>query len=57
MLKYEPEGTNTNITLRAINLFDRNGINSRFSDPYGSAQVMDTYIPPRQVILSVGYKF
>jgi len=57
MLKYEPEGTNTNITLRAINLFDKNGINSRFSDPYGSAQVMDTYIPPRQVILSVGYKF
>lgn len=57
MLKYEPEGTNTNVTLRVINLFDRNGINSRFSDPYGSAQVMDTYIPPRQVILSVGYKF
>lgn len=57
MLKYEPEGTNTDITLRVINLFDKNGINSRFSDPYGSAQVMDTYIPPRQVILSVGYKF
>jgi iron complex outermembrane receptor protein len=57
MLRYEPEGTNTNVTLRAINLFDKDGINSRFSDPYGSAQVMDTYIPPRQVILSVGYKF
>ena len=57
MLKYEPEGTSTDITLRVINLFDKNGINSRFSDPYGSAQVMDTYIPPRQVILSVGYKF
>ncbi|MFK4872148.1 TonB-dependent receptor [Novosphingobium sp. ZW T3_23] len=57
MLKYEPAGTNTNVTLRVINLFDEDGINSRFSDPYGSAQVMDTYIPPRQVILSVGYKF
>lgn len=57
MLKYEPEGTNADITLRVINLFDKNGINSRFSDPYGSAQVMDTYIPPRQAILSVGYKF
>lgn len=57
MLKYEPEGTSADITLRVINLFDKNGINSRFSDPYGSAQVMDTYIPPRQVILSVGYKF
>ncbi|MCT2400439.1 TonB-dependent receptor [Novosphingobium mangrovi (ex Huang et al. 2023)] len=57
MAKYEPNGTNTNVTLRVINLFDKNGINSRFSDPYGSAQVMDTYIPPRQVILSVGYQF
>ncbi|WP_067734844.1 TonB-dependent receptor [Novosphingobium naphthalenivorans] len=57
MAKYEPEGTNTDITLRVINLFDKNGVNSRFSDPYGSAQVFDTYIPPRQVILSFGYKF
>jgi Outer membrane receptor proteins, mostly Fe transport len=57
MLKYEPANTATNITLRVINLFDKNGVNSRFSDPYGSAQVMETYIPPRQVILSVGYRF
>lgn len=57
MLKYEPANTGTDITLRVVNLFDKNGINSRFSDPYGSAQVMDTYIPPRQVIVSFGYKF
>ncbi|MCJ2185945.1 TonB-dependent receptor [Novosphingobium beihaiensis] len=57
MAKYEPEGTNTDITLRVVNLFDKNGVNSRFSDPYGSAQVMHTYIPPRQVIVSFGYKF
>ncbi|AIT79455.1 MULTISPECIES: TonB-dependent receptor [Novosphingobium] len=57
MAKYEPEGTNTDITLRVINLFDEDGVNSRFSDPYGSAQVFDTYIPPRQVILSFGYRF
>lgn len=57
MLKYEPQDTNTNVTLRVVNLFDKNGVNSRFSDPYGSAQVMETFIPPRQVILSVGYKF
>jgi iron complex outermembrane receptor protein len=57
MLKYEPANSGADITLRVTNLFDVNGINSRFSDPYGSAQVMDTYIPPRQVILSAGYKF
>ncbi|MCE7798004.1 TonB-dependent receptor [Sphingobium sufflavum] len=57
MFKYEPLESGADITLRVTNLFDTNGINSRFSDPYGSSQVMDTYIPPRQIILSVGYKF
>ncbi|MBT0667489.1 TonB-dependent receptor [Novosphingobium profundi] len=56
-VKYEPENTNTNITLRVTNLFNTDGVNSRFSDPYGSAQVFDTYIPPRQAIVSFGYKF
>ncbi|MCJ2182306.1 TonB-dependent receptor [Novosphingobium sp. 1949] len=56
-LKYEPDDTNTTITLRVTNLFNTDGVNSRFSDPYGSAQVFDTYIPPRQAILSFGYKF
>ncbi|SFG27256.1 iron complex outermembrane recepter protein [Novosphingobium sp. CF614] len=57
MLKYEPTDTNTDITLRVTNLFDKNGLNSRVTDPYGSNQVFDTYIPPRQLILSIGYKF
>lgn len=57
MAKYKPEGTSMDVTLRVINLFNKDGVNSRFSDPYGSSQVMETYIPPRQVILSVGYRF
>ncbi|MED5545925.1 MAG: TonB-dependent receptor [Pseudomonadota bacterium] len=57
MVKYEPEDTNFSMMFRVINLFDTNGVNSRFSDPYGSAQVMETYIPPRQFILSFGYTF
>lgn len=57
MLRYQPTGSNADVTLRVTNLFDEDGVNSRYSDPYGSAQVMETYIPPRQVILSVGYKF
>ena len=57
MLKYQPEDTGFDITARITNLFDTAGVNSRFSDPYGSAQVMETYIPPRQFILSVGYRF
>ncbi|PTQ11846.1 TonB-dependent receptor [Sphingomonas oleivorans] len=56
-LRYEPEDTNLNVTFRVTNLFDKDGVNSRFSDPYGSAQTMETYIPPRQFIASIGYRF
>jgi iron complex outermembrane receptor protein len=39
------------------NVFDTAGVNSRFSDPYGSAQGFETYIAPRQAIFSVGFQF
>jgi iron complex outermembrane receptor protein len=55
--KYEPDDSKFSLSLSVTNLFDSDGLNSRFSDPYGSAQVTDTYIPPRQWIASVGYKF
>lgn len=45
------------ISATVTNLFDEDGINSRFTDPYGSGQVSDTYIAPRQAIFSVGYRF
>lgn len=45
------------VSATVTNLFDKNGINSRFTDPYGSGQISDTYIAPRQAIFSVGYKF
>ena len=57
MLSYGFRDTGADVTLRVTNLFDDDGINSRFSDPYGSAQVMETYIPPRQVSVLLGYKF
>ncbi|KQM20604.1 TonB-dependent receptor [Novosphingobium sp. Leaf2] len=49
--------TGISISATVTNLFNVDGINQRFTDPYGSAQISDTYIPPRQAILSVGYKF
>ncbi|UAL12767.1 TonB-dependent receptor [Caulobacter segnis] len=55
--KYEPDDSKVALSLSVTNLFDTAGLNSRFSDPYGSAQVTDTFIPPRQWIASVGYKF
>lgn len=56
-VQYQPDNTNLTFGLSVENLFDVNGLNSRLSDPYGSAQVTDTYIPPRQFIVSIGYKF
>ena len=55
--QYEPDGTNLAFSMTVTNLFDTVGINSRFSDPYGSAQTSDTYIAPRQFIGSVSYRF
>ncbi|WP_448658421.1 TonB-dependent receptor [Sphingomonas sp. CJ99] len=55
--QYEPNGTNLSFSLTATNLFNRAGINSRFSDPYGSAQTYDTFIPPRQVLGTIAYRF
>lgn len=55
--QYEPKGTNLAFSLTVTNLFDKAGINSRFSDPYGSAQTYDTYIAPRQVLGTISYRF
>mgnify|MGYP001806792048 CR=1 FL=1 len=55
--QYKPDDTNLSLSLTVTNLFETDGINSRFSDPYGSAQTYNTYIPPRQFIVGIGYSF
>ncbi|PNU06742.1 TonB-dependent receptor [Novosphingobium guangzhouense] len=54
---YAIADTGISVSATVTNLFDKDGVNSRFTDPYGSGQVSDTYIAPRQAIFSVGYKF
>jgi iron complex outermembrane receptor protein len=54
---YDFANSGFHASVTVTNLFDKAGVNSRFTDPYGSGQISDTYIPPRQVIVSVGYKF
>lgn len=44
-------------SITVTNVFDTDGVNSSFSDPYGSAQGFRTYIAPRQAIFSVGMTF
>ena len=55
--EYQPTDSPLTFSLTVTNLFDKAGINSRFSDPYLSAQTFDTFIPPRQVIGTISYTF
>ena len=54
---YQPTGSNLKVSLTATNLFDKAGINSRYTDPFGIFQTSDQYIPPRQVIGTIAYAF
>jgi iron complex outermembrane receptor protein len=33
------------------------GVNSRYTDPYGTFQTSQQYIPPRQIVGTIGYSF
>ncbi|WP_176787019.1 TonB-dependent receptor [Sphingomonas sp. NFR15] len=54
---YDFANSGFHASVTVTNLFDEAGVNSRFTDPYGSGQVSNTYIPPRQAIFSLGYRF
>jgi len=52
-----PPGAHWNYALAVSNLFNVAGINARYTDPYGTGQTSDEYIPPRLVIGTVAYRF
>ena len=54
---YAPANSAFDFTLSASNLFDENGVNARFSNPYGLLTTSEEYIPPRQIIFSARYSF
>jgi len=56
-LLYVPTGTRWTVQLAATNVTNVNGINSKYTDPYGSFQTSVEYIAPLQVIGTVAYKF
>jgi len=43
--------------LMAMNIFDKDGINARFTDVFGVGSTSDELIPPRQIIGRVTYYF
>ena len=56
-LDYSPRGSRLRVSLTATNVFDVNGVNSRYVDPYGTGQTSQQYIPPRQVLGTIAYSF
>ena len=54
---YKPDRTSWTVSLALTNIGNVAGVNSRFTDPYGTAQTSDEYIPPRQVIGNIAYSF
>lgn len=45
------------LSLAGTNLFNTKGINSQYTDPYGTAQTSRQYIAPRQVIGAIAFTF
>jgi iron complex outermembrane receptor protein len=57
-VEYVPASNNAlRLSLTGTNVFDKAGVNSRYTDPYGTGQTSEQYIPPRQVIATIAYRF
>ena len=55
--EYIPDDSPLKIDFAVTNLFDKAGINSQYTDPYGTFQTSDQFIAPRQFIGTISYKF
>lgn len=56
-VNYELAGRPISFALRATNLFDEDGVNNVFSNPFGLWTTSREYIPPREVIASVQFRW
>jgi iron complex outermembrane receptor protein len=56
-VEYAPTAAHWKLSLTATNLFDKAGVNSLYTDPYGTGQTSEQFIPPRQVIGTIAFAF
>jgi len=54
---YQPDNRPWQVSVSAMNVTNKTGINSRFSDPYGSGTTSVEYIDPRQVFATVNFRW
>jgi iron complex outermembrane receptor protein len=48
---------NLTVQFMVTNLFDKAGVNSRYTDPYGTFTTSQEFTPPRQIMGRVSYSF
>ncbi len=57
-LEYIPtDDQNLSVQFIVTNLTDKAGVNSRYTDPYGTFTTSQQFIPPRQILGTVSYAF
>lgn len=57
-IEYFPrESKRLSVQLSLTNLFNKAGVNSRYTDPYGTFTTSQQFIPPRQITGTVYYSF
>lgn len=56
-MSYKPHHTGWLFSVTCSNLTNVAGVNSRFTDPYGTGQTSEQYIPPRQIFGTISYSF
>ncbi len=54
---YIPEDAPWKVSFAVTNLFDEAGVNSKYTDPYGTYQTSEQFIPPRQFVGTISYAF
>ncbi len=56
-LEYVPTDSNLSVQLSVTNLLNKAGVNSRYTDPFGTFATSQQFTPPRQVMGTVSYSF
>jgi len=55
--EYVPDDAPWKVDFAVTNLFDEAGVNSKYTDPYGTFTTSEQYIPPRQFLGTIRYSF
>ncbi len=57
LFNYQFENQRFNLGFGATNLFDEDGVNARFSNPFGLLTTSEEFIPPQEIFIALRYDF